>query len=121
MTDEKELCGVKDSPALALVPNFEDLKGEEILELKSRQQFQEAQDRYVDKVIGVVVWVKWHPPCNKVREAIADCAMVEPHFRFFWMNAEGGPEQVQLVERFGVKSVPALVLVKPCGRGHEVF
>lgn len=75
----------------------------------------------MDKVVGVVVWVKWHPPCNAVREAIADCAPVEPNFRFFWMNAEGGPEQVQLVERFGVKSVPALVLVKPCGRGHEVF
>lgn len=42
MKDEKEYCALQDSPALALVPNFEDLKGEDVLELSSQKQLKEA-------------------------------------------------------------------------------
>lgn len=36
------------------------------------------------------------------------------------MDAEGGKSQRELVKRLGIKTLPALAMVKPCGRGIEV-
>ena len=68
-----------------------------------------------DLPVLVDFWAPWCGPCRTMAPAFADAArQLEPEFRLVKLNTE---EEQQLAARFGIRSIPTLVLFH---KGREI-
>jgi thioredoxin 1 len=62
-----------------------------------------------DKTVLIDFWATWCPPCRMLLPIIDEVAAEVTHAKVCKINVD---EQPELAQRFGVSSIPALIVIK---------